>query len=89
MCWGAFPGKAPPGPRLGNPQPRIAETSAGMLNAVGLQNPGMEAVVKDEVPHIANIFQGPVIANIGGFSIDEYVENCRALENVDQVQAWR
>ena len=73
-------------PRLGNPQPRIAETSAGMLNAVGLQNPGMEAVVKDEVPHIANIFQGPVIANIGGFSIDEYVENCRALENVDQVQ---
>ncbi|WP_455582600.1 dihydroorotate dehydrogenase [Dysosmobacter sp.] len=73
-------------PRLGNPQPRIAETSAGMLNAVGLQNPGMEAVVKDEVPHIANIFQGPVIANIGGFSIDEYVENCRALENVDQVR---
>ena len=43
-------------------------------------------MVKDEVPHIANIFQGPVIANIGGFSIDEYVENCRALENVDQVR---
>ena len=72
--------------RLGNPQPRIAEMTGGMLNAVGLQNPGMDAVLENEVPNIARIFQGPVIANIGGFSIDEYVENCRKLENVEQVK---
>ena len=72
--------------RLGNPQPRIAEMTGGMLNAVGLQNPGMDAVLEKEVPNIARIFQGPVIANIGGFSIDEYVENCRKLENVEQVK---
>ena len=72
--------------RPGNPQPRIAEMTGGMLNAVGLQNPGMDAVLEKEVPNIARIFQGPVIANIGGFSIDEYVENCRKLESVEQVK---
>ena len=72
--------------RLGNPQLRIAEMTGGMLNAVGLQNPGMDAVLEKEVPNIARIFQGPVIANIGGFSIDEYVENCRKLESVEQVK---
>ena len=72
--------------RLGNPQPRIAEMTGGMLNAVGLQNPGMDAVIEHEVPNIAKIFQGPVIANVGGFSIDEYVENCRKLESVEQVK---
>ena len=72
--------------RLGNPQPRIAEMTGGMLNAVGLQTPGMDAVLEKEVPNIARIFQGPVIANIGGFSIDEYVENCRKLESVEQVK---
>ena len=71
--------------RLGNPQPRIAEMSSGMLNAVGLQNPGIDAVIAHEVPNIAKIFQGPVIANIGGFTLDEYAENCRKLEDVDQV----
>ena len=72
--------------RLGNPQPRIAEMTGGMLNAVGLQNPGMDAVIEHEVPNISKIFQGPVIANVGGFSIDEYVENCRKLESVEQVK---
>lgn len=72
--------------RLGNPQPRIAEMEGGMLNAVGLQNPGIDAVIAQEVPHIAEIFQGPVIANIGGFSLDEYVENCKKLEDVEQVK---
>ena len=72
--------------RLGNPQPRIAEMTGGMLNAVGLQNPGVDAVIEHEVPNIAKIFQGPVIANVGGFSIDEYVENCRKLESVEQVK---
>ena len=72
-------------PRLGNPQPRIAETPGGMLNAVGLQNPGMDAVIAQEVPHIAKIFHGPLIANVGGFSLEEYTENCRKLNDVDQV----
>ena len=72
--------------RLGNPQPRIAEMAGGMLNAVGLQNPGIDAGIETEVPNIARIFQGPVIANVGGFSIDEYVENCRKLETVEQVK---
>ena len=71
--------------RRGNPQPRIAETAGGMLNAVGLQNPGIDAVIAREVPHIAEIFQGPVIANVGGFSLDEYAENCAKLNDVDQV----
>lgn len=71
-------------PREGNPQPRIAETPGGMLNAVGLQNPGMDAVIREEVPHIARIFHGPVIANVGGFTLEEYAENCRRLSNVDQ-----
>ena len=72
-------------PRLGNPQPRIAETAAGMLNAVGLQNPGIDAVIAEEVPNIARIFHGPVIANVGGFSLQEYAENCAKLNDIDQV----
>ena len=73
-------------PRSGNPQPRIAETAAGMLNAVGLQNPGMEAVLREEVPNIAKIFHGPVIANVCGFSLEEYAENCRMLEGAEQIR---
>ena len=72
--------------RLGNPQPRIAEMTGGMLNAVGLQNPGIDAVIEKEVPNIAKIFQGPVIANVGGFSLEEYAENCRKLNAVEQVK---
>ena len=72
-------------PRPGNPQPRIAETESGMLNAVGLQNPGIDAVIAQEIPNIAKLFQGPVIANIGGFSLEEYADNCRKLEGCDQV----
>lgn len=70
--------------RPGNRQPRIAETASGMLNAVGLQNPGMDAVLAEEVPNIAKLFQGPVIANVCGFSLEEYAENCRKLEDVEQ-----
>lgn len=81
FSWKGTTGEA----RLGNPQPRIAEMASGMLNAVGLQNPGIDAVTAHEVPNIAKIFQGPVIANIGGFTLDEYAENCRKLESVDQV----
>ena len=71
-------------PRDGNPSPRIAETPAGMLNAIGLQNPGIDAVLREEVPNIARIFQGPVIANVGGFTVEEYAENCRRLEDAPQ-----
>ena len=71
-------------PRSGNPQPRIAEAAAGMLNAVGLQNPGLEAVLREEIPNIARIFHGPVIANVCGFSLEEYAENCRMLEDAEQ-----
>ena len=72
--------------RLGNSQPRIAETEGGMLNAVGLQNPGIDAVIANEVPNIVTLFQGPVIANVGGFSLEEYADNCRKLNDVDQVK---
>lgn len=83
---GSFSWKGTTGqPRLGNPQPRIAEMMGGMLNAVGLQNPGIDAVIEKEVPNIASIFHGPVIANVGGFSIEEYAENCRKLNDVEQV----
>ena len=73
-------------PRPGNLQPRIAETPGGMLNAVGLQNPGMEAVLREEVPNIAKIFRGPVIANVCGFSLEEYAENCARLNDAEQVR---
>lgn len=82
FSWKGTTGQA----RLGNPQPRIAEMTGGMLNAVGLQNPGIDAVIANEVPNIAKIFQGPVIANVGGFSLEEYAENCRKLNGVEQVK---
>lgn len=82
FSWKGTTGEA----RMGNPQPRIAEMTGGMLNAVGLQNPGIDAVIEKEVPNIAKIFQGPVIANVGGFSLEEYAENCRKLDSVEQVK---
>lgn len=72
-------------PRFGNPTPRIAETPAGMLNAVGLQNPGVEAVISEELPKLKKVFHKPVMANVSGFSIDEYVDVCRALDGCEQV----
>ncbi len=72
-------------PRFGNPTPRIAETSSGMLNAVGLQNPGVEAVIAEELPHIAKIFHKPVMANVSGFSVEEYAETCALLDKQEQV----
>lgn len=72
--------------RIGNPLPRIAETPSGVLNAVGLQNPGIDAVIRDEVPNIAKLFDGPIIANIGGFSVEEYAENCAKLNDIEQVK---
>ena len=71
--------------RIGNPLPRIAETEAGMLNAVGLQNPGVEKVIAEELPRLASCFHKPVIANVSGFSIAEYAEACRRLSEQAQV----
>ena len=72
-------------PRLGNPLPRIAEAPAGMLNAVGLQNPGVDRVISEELPNLARIFHKPVMANVSGFSIEEYAETCRRLDGCEQV----
>ena len=72
-------------PRLGNPQPRIAEMPSGMLNAVGLQNPGIHHVIEHELPEMKKYFHKKVVANISGFSIDEYVECCRLIDKEDQV----
>jgi len=72
-------------PRAGNPLPRIAEGNAGMLNAVGLQNPGVDAVIREELPKLAKAFHKPVIANVSGFSVAEYAEVCRRLNDQPQV----
>lgn len=72
-------------PRYGNPQPRIAETPSGMLNAVGLQNPGIDAVIREELPWLAEHFHGPLVANVGGFSVDEFVSNCRKFAACPQI----
>ncbi|MDI9520484.1 MAG: dihydroorotate dehydrogenase [Bacillota bacterium] len=71
--------------RDGNPTPRIAETPCGMLNAVGLQNPGVEKVIEEELPGIAKIFNAPVMANVSGFSVSDYVWVCELLDQCEQV----
>ncbi|MBE6714367.1 MAG: dihydroorotate dehydrogenase [Ruminococcaceae bacterium] len=72
-------------PRFGNPTPRIAECYAGMINAVGLQNPGVEKVVSEELPRLAKCFNKKVMANVGGFSVEEYVYTAKMLDSCDQV----
>ena len=67
-------------PRFGNPTPRIAECEGGMLNAVGLQNPGVDRVIDTELPKLRRVFNKPVMANVSGFSRDEYVETVRRLD---------
>ena len=72
-------------PRFGNPTPRIAECSAGMLNAVGLQNPGVERVLSEELPKLKACFHKPVMANVSGFSVEEYAYTCARLDKAEQV----
>ena len=72
-------------PRFGNPTPRIAETASGMLNAVGLQNPGAEHVLAEELPAMKAYFHKPVMANVSGFSVAEYAETCAMLSEAEQV----
>ena len=72
-------------PRFGNPTPRIAECREGMINSIGLQNPGVERVIDEELPKLAKCLHKKVMANIGGFSVEEYVEVSRRLDKCDQV----
>jgi dihydroorotate dehydrogenase (NAD+) catalytic subunit len=71
--------------RFGNPLPRIAECPQGIINSVGLQNPGLEAVINTELPELAELYRKPIIANISGFSIDEYVDCAKAMDEQEQV----
>ncbi len=71
--------------RFGNPTPRIAECASGMLNAVGLQNPGVKRVIEEELPKLKNVFHKKVMANVSGFSIEEYTEVCKLLDQEEQV----
>lgn len=72
-------------PRFGNPTPRIAECTAGMINAVGLQNPGVEKVIQEELPRLSRCFSKPVMANVSGFSVEEYADTCERLDECGQV----
>jgi dihydroorotate dehydrogenase (NAD+) catalytic subunit len=72
-------------PRYGNPSPRVAECASGMINAVGLQNPGIHHVLTHELPEMRAVFMKPVIANISGFTLDEYVTCCELVDKAEQV----
>lgn len=72
-------------PRFGNPTPRIAECTAGMINAVGLQNPGVDKVISEELPKLRKCFGKKVMANVSGFSVDEYAYTCERLDSQEQV----
>ncbi|MCH5231609.1 MAG: dihydroorotate dehydrogenase [Muribaculaceae bacterium] len=72
-------------PRSGNPLPRVAECSSGLINSVGLQNPGIDAVISRELPRLREVFHQPIIANISGFSTDEYRECCEKITREDQI----
>ncbi len=85
-CLGTFSFKGTTkDPRFGNPTPRIAECDSGMINAVGLQNPGVEKVISDELPKLAECFSKPVMANISGFSLEEYAYTCEKIDKQKQV----
>ena len=85
-CLGTFSFKGTTrDPRFGNPTPRIAECPEGMLNAVGLQNPGVDAVIAEELPKLAKCFHKPVMANVSGFSMEEYITTCEKIDAVDMV----
>lgn len=72
-------------PRFGNPTPRIAECTAGMINSVGLQNPGVEKVISEELPKLKKVFNKPVMANVSGFSAEEYAYTCEQIDKCEQV----
>ena len=85
-CLGSFSFKGTTlEPRFGNPTPRIAECASGMINSVGLQNPGVDAVIAHELPELKKHFHKPVMANVCGFSVEEYTEVCRRLDGEEQI----
>ncbi len=71
--------------RFGNPTPRIAECTSGLINSIGLQNPGIDRVISHEIPRLREVYYKPIIANISGFSVDEYVECCEKIDKVKDV----
>ncbi len=85
-CLGTFSFKGTTrDPRFGNPTPRIAECHMGMINAVGLQNPGVEKVISEELPKLKKCFHKPVMANVSGFSVEDYAYTCEKLDKEEQV----
>ena len=85
-CLGTFSFKGTTkDPRFGNPTPRIAECPGGMINAVGLQNPGVEKVIAEELPKLKRCFHKPVMANVSGFSVEDYAYTCEKLDKEEQV----
>ena len=85
-CLGTFSFKGTTrDPRFGNPTPRIAECTSGMINAVGLQNPGVDAVISHELPELKKYFRKPVMANVSGFAIEDYAYTCERLDKEEQV----
>ena len=85
-CLGTFSFKGTTrDPRFGNPTPRIAECTSGMINAVGLQNPGVDAVISHELPELKKYFHKPVMANVSGFAIEDYAYTCERLDKEEQV----
>ena len=85
-CLGSFSFKGTTlEPRFGNPTPRIAECEMGMINAIGLQNPGVDKVIEEELPKLSKCLHKKVMANIGGFSIEEYTEVAKRLDACDQI----
>ena len=85
-CLGTFSFKGTTrDPRFGNPTPRIAECTSGMINAVGLQNPGVEKVISEELPRLKKCFHKPVMANVSGFSVEDYAYTCQKLDKEEQV----
>ena len=85
-CLGTFSFKGTTkDPRFGNPTPRIAECTAGMINAVGLQNPGVEKVISEELPKLKKCFDKKVMANVSGFAVDDYAYTCEKLDKEEQV----
>ena len=85
-CLGTFSFKGTTkDPRFGNPTPRIAECERGMINAVGLQNPGVDKVISEELPKLKKCFSKPVMANVSGFSVEDYAYTCERLNGEDQI----
>ena len=85
-CLGTFSFKGTTrAPRFGNPTPRIAEAPSGLLNAVGLQNPGVDKVIAQELPKLKEVFHKPVMANVSGFSVEDYAYTCALLDKEEQV----